>query len=117
MPVQDCHWRESLSVSIEENLIMLTFLTIFISLHTLSQCFLLNAFGIENITETDIDILQEEPPETNYNAIIEKTQINSFENKMEEKEKPQHLPFFVVLRQSGTKNRKGVASSSIREGL
>ena len=109
--------KESFRISIIEDLVMLTLLTIFISLHSLSQCFLLDAFGIENTTDTDTDIPQEGTLDENFNNVVEKNEINSFGNKMEEEEKPQHLPIFVVLRQSGTSNRKGDTSTSIRDGL
>ena len=90
-------------------------LLVLASLFSLSQCFLLNAFAVENRTDT-ASLTQEqlEIPEQNYNSIEENTEMNIIENKMKEVETPPpQLPFFVVLQQSGGK--KNVPSSNIRE--
>ena len=92
---------------------------IFSSLQSLSQCFLLEAFARENVTENVRDPVtsQEELLDhQEYNNVIEKTEKNSFEDKMEVEKKPQQLPYFVVLRQSGTKKRPEFQSSNIRWG-
>ena len=94
-------------------------LVLFSSLQSMSQCFLLEAFARENITENVRDpVTSQEGPldHQDYNDVIKKTEKNSFENKMEVEQKPQQLPYFVVLRQSGTKNRPEFQSSNIRWG-
>ena len=93
----------------------LSVLPVLASLLSLSQCFLLNAFAVENRTDT-ASLTQEqlEIPEQNHNSIEENTEMNIIENKMKEVERPPHLPFFVVLQQSGgKKNKKKVLSSNI----
>ena len=91
-------------------------LPVLASLLSLSQCFLLNAFAVENRTDT-ASLTQEqlEIPEQSYNSIEENTEMNIIGNKKKEVERPTHLPFFVVLQQSGGK--KNVPSSNIREGF
>ena len=88
-------------------------LPVLASILSLSQCFLLNTFAVENRTDT-VGLTQEqlEIPEQSHNSIEENTETNIIENK--EVERPQHLPFFVVLRQSGgMKDKKNLLSSNI----
>ena len=88
-------------------------LPVLTSILSLSQCFLLNAFAVENRTDT-VGLTQEqlEIPEQSHNSVEENTETNIIENK--EVERPHHLPFFVVLRQSGgMKDKKNVLSSNI----
>ena len=94
---------------------VLSVLPVLASILTLSQCFLLNAFAVENRTDTD-GLTQEQPEilEQSHNSIEENTVASIIENKMKEVERPPHLPFFVVLQQSGgKKNKKKVLSSNI----
>ena len=79
------------------------------------QCFLLSAFAVENRTDP-VSLAQEqlEVPEQSYNSVEENTETNFIETKMKEVERPPHLPFFVVLKQSGgKKSPKNVFSSNI----
>ena len=96
---------------------VLSVLPVLASLLSFSQCFLLDAFLVENRTETAS--LSQEQPEPNHNSIEENTETNIIETKMKEVERPPHLPYFVVLRQSGGKKhqKKDFASSiSKRQG-
>ena len=93
---------------------VLPVLPVLASILSLSQCFLLNAFAVENKTDT-VGLTQEQPEisEQSHNSIEENTETNVIENKMKEVERPPHLPFFVVLRQSGKKDKRRVLSSNI----
>ena len=99
---------------------VLSVLTVLASLLSFSQCFLLDAFLVENRTETaSLSQEQLEIPEPSHNSIEENTETNIIETKMKEVERPPHLPYFVVLRQSGGKKhqKKDFASSiSKRQG-
>jgi len=94
---------------------VLSVLPVLASILTLSQCFLLNAFAVENRTNTDgLTQEQQEISEQSHNSIEENTVASIIENKMKEVERPPHLPFFVVLQQSGgKKDKKKVLSSNI----
>ena len=82
----------------------LSVLPVLASLLSLSQCFLLNAFAVENRTDpASLSQEQLEIPEQSYNSVEENTEANIIETKMKEVERPPHLPFFVVLQQSGGK--------------
>ena len=94
---------------------VLPVLPVLASLLSLSQCFLLSAFAVENRTDP-VSLAQEqlEVPEQSYNSVEENTETNFIETKMKEVERPPHLPFFVVLKQSGgKKSPKNVFSSNI----
>ena len=83
---------------------VLSVLPVLASILSLSQCFLLSAFAVENRTDP-ASLAQEqlEVPEQSYNSVEENTETNFIETKMKEVERPPHLPFFVVLKQSGGK--------------
>ena len=93
---------------------VLPVLPLLASILSLSQCFLLNAFAVENRTDS-VDLTQGQPeiPEQSHNSIEENTETNIIETKMKEVERPPHLPFFVVLQQSGKKDKRRVLSSNI----
>ena len=93
---------------------VLPVLPVLASILSLSQCFLLNAFAVENRTDS-VDLTQGQPeiPEQSHNSIEENTETNIIETKMKEVERPPHLPFFVVLQQSGKKDKRRVLSSNI----
>ena len=93
---------------------VLPVLPLLASILSLSQCFFLNAFAVENRTDT-VDLTQEQPEisEQSHNSIEENTETNIIETKMKEVERPPHLPFFVVLQQSGKKDKRRVLSSNI----
>ena len=98
---------------------VLSVLPVLASLLSLSQCFLLSAFAVENRTDpASLGQEQLEVPEQSYNSVEENTETNIIETKMEEVERPSHLPFFVVLKQSGgKKSQKNVISNiSKRQG-
>ena len=93
---------------------VLSVLPVLASILTFSQCFLLNAFVVENRTDTDgLTQEQQEISEQSHNSIEENTVASIIENKMKEVERPPYLPFFVVLQQSGKKDKKRVLSSNI----
>ena len=92
----------------------LSVLPVLASLLSLSQCFLLNAFAVENRTDPASLSQELEIQEQSYNSVEENTEANIIETKMKEVERPPHLPFFVVLQQSGGKKpQKNNLSSNI----